>query len=1046
MMKKITLILCSFLSIGYLFGEDEQRPFLDSFIRYYDITTSGRYTHEYHPFLFGKSSYSLDELEDHLTDNGLAIKGRLVIAGYEEQAVPSYYTNYKVCTGARINDEVRVKDASGWTTQLHNKFGLMTGYLFRDIPKMNAYLADHGAQGLCEHINLDLMPIYDDGSWIFQRHAFGRMLPVMQREQNKINLVVAQKNQKQLFKELVDFWKKLYELELQFGNRKVVGTQDVLFSIAHGQHLYRSNVPLFKYYVGPDITYPIKVTTLQKESATYHAQTFVKSFVKKLKPVEDKATVYIFCSFVDGVGKSTLLGNIQNYKKHGDDLLNYDPVDNSSSQLAQLYKYDDKVFIADLPAQMSHFTYKPDGMVYFDPLAAGMTEESFGGLKQFVLDNKDEFVEDYEGLLEKVRLDVMLKGWFDESFNDPKRAGRAFIKNLLLLKRDDKNLWIPFVYQGKHYLFHKYVPQNIRVLVRLEIADSIGLKNYEPEQMLFFEGVRFPLSYSFFTDDLVNQIKERGVEHVVFVDFLSMYPRSSRENIRVNYLLQQLSLLYNDFSVEQSPYATLANDAQLLYRLKSDRDGRILNAFRQEAMVRLGLYQIMQGEFQDDQRETVDGISLQEMTRLLRKEVNTFSPQLIQDIEKVSCEKMKGEVGQLKRLHGKTKDYVNIQELDCSDLILFSKAITKIYKEYVDNSDLKKMWSAPGDVLDKLPGFEGEVNKPIVLSDGKPAQLLYLFSKECKNPSILTNVLRIVRASWYGALLNLVKGQTLGSTIPVKEIMFFTPAVWVKKAPDGKIAVIRRLFDKPEGKPAEEVLDTIDLWNIARDSSFEWGAFGGKQYLLNLQHAQTDYGLFGFSADLAARGSSPWPCFDDAVNYFLKQYKKKKSSEHVMFTTKLWDKVNNDRIWKEYDWKEAVEQACKNAQPKKNPKTGKDNPLSLLNQQSNSSAVEGSTANWGDYDGYDDGSEDAKAAIRLGKQEDVFPCSLVIRALATLEMIAKDVNASIVVRRGNKKDFVAALKLFEKIFLPTYFDTIFAQDLFHDYEAITPLVEIEGWD
>ena len=66
-----------------------------------------------------------------------------------------------------------------------------------------------------------------------------------------------------------------------------------------------------------------------------------------------------------------------------------------------------------------------------------------------------------------------------------------------------------------------------------------------------------------------------------------------------------------------------------------------------------------------------------------------------------------------------------------------------------------------------------------------------------------------------------------------------------------------------------------------------------------------------------------------------------------------------------------------------------------------------------------------------------------MQALATLEMIIKDPEADIVVRKGNRDDFIAALKLFERVTLPKYFHIIFPKPLFDDYSKVEPCV---SWD
>ena len=73
--------------------------------------------------------------------------------------------------------------------------------------------------------------------------------------------------------------------------------------------------------------------------------------------------------------------------KHGSDIKNYEHVDNSSSQLATVFDFSDEAVIADLPAQVSHFTYKPDGMVYVAIGATDMTASECDEVSAYVADN-----------------------------------------------------------------------------------------------------------------------------------------------------------------------------------------------------------------------------------------------------------------------------------------------------------------------------------------------------------------------------------------------------------------------------------------------------------------------------------------------------------------------------------------------------------------------------------------------------------------------------------------------------------------------------------
>ena len=71
---------------------------------------TGKFTHEYHPFLLDRTAQSLVGLEKSLVDANMPIIGRLMLMGYEEQGVPRYYTDY---TDAYFTDEMALKTQAG---------------------------------------------------------------------------------------------------------------------------------------------------------------------------------------------------------------------------------------------------------------------------------------------------------------------------------------------------------------------------------------------------------------------------------------------------------------------------------------------------------------------------------------------------------------------------------------------------------------------------------------------------------------------------------------------------------------------------------------------------------------------------------------------------------------------------------------------------------------------------------------------------------------------------------------------------------------------
>ena len=274
----------------------QAQEFVESFIHHYEFSPEGRYTHEYHPFLLTRTAKSFADLEQRLMQEKFSLLGRLVIMGYEENAVPSYYTNYK---HSGINDEALRKNNTGWSLRLHNRFGFMTGFLFKDTSLTHP---------IFEHIDRDDVAIFDDRASLFQEHAFGQALPLMRHEQERMERMLATKTPADIIAELSSFWQMLYSNAFKVGNKQIAGTQDVLFSIEYARHLSQSISPVRKFFTGPDITYPIEVTAKQDRLATLHAQHFVQRLLRELEPQNGQNTAYVFCSFVDGVGKSTMLG------------------------------------------------------------------------------------------------------------------------------------------------------------------------------------------------------------------------------------------------------------------------------------------------------------------------------------------------------------------------------------------------------------------------------------------------------------------------------------------------------------------------------------------------------------------------------------------------------------------------------------------------------------------------------------------------------------------------------------------------------------------
>jgi hypothetical protein len=991
------------------------QSFIESFIKHYEFNPEGRYVHEYHSFVLQKTSASLDILEEHLQTEGFCLCGRNVILGYEENAVPNYYTNF--CK-PKIQDEASRLNRIDWSLRLHNRFGFMTGFLFKDINKLLQ-------QKTCFsflHINSESIPIFDDRASIFQEHAFGDAIELIYKAEECIVNSIQDKDQRGVFSSLIKFWKIMYSSAFKSGNNQIAGTQDILFSIEYAKHLMRSNLPLFNFFTGPDITYPIEIFTKQSKEVTYNAQTFVKEFIPRLEPQNDCSTAYIFCSLVDGVGKSTMLGNIKNWIKYGDDVDQFQHVDNSSSQLAEVFKLKKNVYIADLPAQISHFTYKPDGLVFVDVLTK-YSEEQIHEVQQFVIDNKNNLEEQYEFLLSKVNDIVAQYGWFFPSINDITLPSQAFIKNVLLLKKEYENKWIPFEYKNQQYLFDRDKPTLLRYLTTLGKVKSEGLKNIESEQMLFLDGVRLPLPFNLFLNDLTQKLKNQGIKNIVFVDFASMYPRSCRENIRINYLLQQLALLDEKFNVENSMYKDFVSGGELLNALQNKKVSTdIYNAFKLEVLIRLYLSQMIDRRVDGN----LVGLSLEKLTDLMRERLHKNTQKTLNILNDAVNNKFCIELSSLERLYGLSKAFVNIQQLSFKNVCLYSELLQDFFTTKVLHPRINYLWQDSGILLQKKSSVQqsaqqNESQEVIVITDlGKPVRLLHEIDPLCKNELILSPAIRTIRASWYAVLANLLFTTENNGVFVVKDECFPVPPLFVTLSDNEKIQIFQKFIQQQEEKDASNInKQHIKLFNLPQNS--DYGLCNQTAYRLNWNSIGTDKNVFAFSCNIN-KNSKKEGSFSPIITRVVQGYQNDYTVSTAMPVFDLYEQLQQ-----EYSWK--INQRSLNRQAEKN------GYFSYNNKKKSQSKITNTEFSNFSYQ-----------EIFLGNFEQRVGARLLVIMLATLEMIIKDPEADIIVRMGNREDFKAAIILLEKVTLPKYFGIRFQKNLFDNYNEVEPYPSWEFWD
>jgi len=117
--------ICLLFSFLFLHGEqDAIVPFSQSFIEGFCFNPESRFSREYHPYLLKKTKDSLQNLEHYLQGRKFSLSGRMLIMGYEQNAVPRYFD---CLSQKQIEDEVVTKTESGWEFAPGNVFGFLTG-------------------------------------------------------------------------------------------------------------------------------------------------------------------------------------------------------------------------------------------------------------------------------------------------------------------------------------------------------------------------------------------------------------------------------------------------------------------------------------------------------------------------------------------------------------------------------------------------------------------------------------------------------------------------------------------------------------------------------------------------------------------------------------------------------------------------------------------------------------------------------------------------------------------------------------------------------
>ena len=963
--------------------------FCESFLASYGICLHERYGHEYHEYLLEYTARSYEQLEQSLVTAGLKLDGRIMIMGYEGAAFDSYFSNFNDLLGDSLCDETAFKGNSGWSKQPANYFGFLTAFALRDSNTISK-------NGLFEHIHEDGVELFNKVFELLQRDSFTRLYAFVRAHEESARGAMADGDIVSVLNGFVSFFDFLYEENLTLGDGQSVATQDILFNRKHVQQLTRSSVPTLKFYTGADVTYPILPTEQRNAFATRHAQAFVRKFVHHLTPREGEPTVYVFNSFVDGVGKSTMLGNIKNWIKHGDDMENYEVTDNTSSQLADIFEFCPGVYIADLPAQLSHFTFKPDGYVFVDVASIKGQKEVLKAVLKHFDEHKKELTASYRTRLEDVSRLIAAEGWHVKSLNTPENPYDAFIKNLHLLKLAESNPWIPCEFEGKYYLVDVSNSGEVRTFMSLSEAQSSGLKNVRADQMFFFDGVSMPLEYQVFLNDLTSRCVAQGAKRVVFVDFLSMYMRSSRENIRVNYLMQQMALLFADFNQQDTVYKDLTGNPELLNLLnQKDWFDRVKINLKRESLVRWGLNTLLE----EWKAQTLSKISFKESTPRLQQLLAGLAPEFTQALDEAVDTRLTLAAQSLEKSCGMSKEFINIQSISWPHILSFAKTLQKTLVKWLGDRTVRTIWAnfGNGDVQDLEQDIVyGQCDRVVRTTDGKALRVRYVIDPSDRNSIIIKPVFRILRTMWYNTLFLLIKSTvTPQGKLRLSDSLPLVP--WsVKRGDNGLIYVVQPNCSLYQGELSEGLsAENKFLAGFIDFESAQWTEINKRHFSLDIKEMNTAVQEYAFgSAEYVSPDTPPPQLNKKVTSKVVTEHTQRHGSDVVLPISFAHQNLKAALMSKSLQ--KEIEQLVKVGDKKRS------------NQESEQEG---------------DGEKDENELRSLAPDEYQGP-ELFLGLAAKLEQVMRDPDATLIVRRGNKDDIKTALMLLEQVVIPQYFGVV----------------------
>ncbi len=503
-----------------------------------------------------------------------------------------------------------------------------------------------------------------------------------------------------------------------------------------------------------------------------------------------------------------------------------------------------------------------------------------------------------------------------------------------------------------------------------------------------------------------------------------MYPRSCRENIRINYVAQQLAALDEAFNVETSLYGDTRDDVHLYSSMRHGGTTGFEHSLVSEARLRLALHTVTKRD-----AAAHEGVSIPELTDVIQIFLDALPEQTSKLISAVAAEKIASEYDRLDREFALSKAYINAALFDSQGVVAFSSFLETLFTQSVKSESLNQLFSSsPQWCPQRAPGT---TQLPFLDTDshGRHYRVRFTLDSHGQAVTVLAPIVRAVRMSWFVALSNLLKAIAVkDGVIEVGGTSYPMVPLLARADGQGSVHLFERVVTPLSREEVNKQEDTLrdafmnlTLFELAEPQSIpSIGLVCGEPFYLDPRARATERGVYAYNSGypyFSATGLSDGDVYEGlGITTALMRYHRTHDNSIIMSTSDAYDALMRDDSWRN-EWRERLKGVREHKQPEKKDEK-KNDPSS-------------GQATW-----------PRERPMHLVDQKLVPAVRLVARALATLEMVVRDVDADIVIRPGNKQDFIAAIKLFEHVTLPEYFRLICDKPLFDDYDVVEPCIPI----